>query len=199
MIIFARHGMTKLNEAAVLHSGNGSGISNKGTYQARALAEWARGHNISRLYTSELKRAIETAEIVAAKLNVEFEVHELLRERDYGPFENLRRPDLLASREERGLSNIDPTQDWYGVREVESDELVFGRVRGFFDETGALRSSGAVLIVTHAGVIKSFLHTVYRIPPGCYRCFKITNGSALRFRLVSDFFEMLEFWPNPIG
>lgn len=152
---------------------------------------------MSRIFSSSSARAIETAKIVEAFLGISYEVVSTLRERDYGPFDGLPREELLTLRQSLGFSNIDPTQDWTDVEGVESDECVWKRVKPLFEELIASQSADTALFVTHAGVIKAVLHSIFAIPPERKLCFKIPNCSFVVLRSVQNYLEMTELCPNP--
>lgn len=63
-----------------------------GLEQARKLGEYLKAHNLipERVYTSEMKRAQQTAELAATEFGplTPFEVNPLFNEIDYGPDEN---------------------------------------------------------------------------------------------------------------
>ena len=86
--IFARHGESQAN---VLHEISNRGLKHpltqKGREQAYALARKLERASISRIYSSPVLRAIETAVLVANHLRVEYEVTEALREYDLGALE----------------------------------------------------------------------------------------------------------------
>jgi len=50
--------------------GEGGGLSKKGQEQSLALAQWLKGKSIRALYSSDRKRARETAEIVSPNLKL---------------------------------------------------------------------------------------------------------------------------------
>jgi probable phosphoglycerate mutase len=84
-IYFARHGESQAN---VLHEianrGLRHGLTRAGRAQAEALAETLKGESITRIYTSPVLRAIETAVIVANRLDLDYEINDALREFDCG-------------------------------------------------------------------------------------------------------------------
>src|SRR5919106_2250933 len=159
VLILARHGATAENDAGTLLGRQPAGLSERGVVEARALADWLRTrYRVSTIHSSDLPRAVQTADVVASALGIdEPREHPLLRERELGPFEGLGREELLAERRRRGLPTSSPTQDWHGVEEVESDSAVWARFERFASDCGlfARAEEADVLVVTHAGVIRS--------------------------------------------
>ena len=70
-IWLARHGETDANAEHRVQGSIDPPLNDRGREQARALAEQVRPLGIRALYTSQLQRARETAEIVAAEVGLE--------------------------------------------------------------------------------------------------------------------------------
>ncbi len=84
-IYFTRHGESQANVLRqISNRGLVHPLTPRGREQAAALAERLRGRGITRIYSSPLLRAIETAVLVADRLGVEYEVTDALREFDCG-------------------------------------------------------------------------------------------------------------------
>ena len=77
-VYVARHGEAEY-ESDLLSDAGGS-LSRLGRKQSRELGESLRGARVSRIYASSMARAVQTAEIVAAVLDVDVVVREGLRE-----------------------------------------------------------------------------------------------------------------------
>lgn len=94
MLYIVRHGQTELNNAHALQGRSDHPLNETGIRQAqeaaRQIAE--RGIRFARVYSSPLKRAIQTAQIMAP--DVPLVIDERLIEMDYGPYEgsDLRSP-----------------------------------------------------------------------------------------------------------
>lgn len=171
------------------------GLNKNGRVQATAVGEYMKRVPLDVIYTSPQKRAIETAEIISNRVNVTVEVRTELLERDYGPYDGTTREQLIALRKDRGLDTDDPTQDWHGVDEVESDRAVWNRVRSLLEVSD---SHNVVLMVTHAGVVKSVLHSIFEIPHDRHNCFKIRNGTMIILRKVEGKLELTGLIPAVI-
>ena len=94
MIYIIRHGRTALNLQNALQGRSDLPLDPEGVAQARAAAQRldALGIRFDRVYTSPLRRAIQTARLVAP--DIEPIVDPRLIEMDYGPYEgaDLRTP-----------------------------------------------------------------------------------------------------------
>ena len=84
-IYFTRHGESQANLLRTISNrALAHGLTEVGRVQAARLAEHLQDRSITRIYTSPLRRAVETASILAGRLQVEYEQVEGLREYDCG-------------------------------------------------------------------------------------------------------------------
>jgi broad specificity phosphatase PhoE len=88
-LILVRHGETDWNAAGRLQGHTDRPLNDCGRSQAEALAEKLAADQIDAVYASDLARARETADIVAARLGLRLTVHADLREKDWGNWEGL--------------------------------------------------------------------------------------------------------------
>jgi broad specificity phosphatase PhoE len=87
-IYFTRHGESEANLLRE-HSNRGfrHPLTAKGREQAAALARKLEGIYVTRLFTSPIMRAVQTAEILSGALGVPYEITDALREYDCGILE----------------------------------------------------------------------------------------------------------------
>jgi probable phosphoglycerate mutase len=87
-LYFARHGESEANLLRVFSNrGLKHGLTEEGRAQARILAQTLQPASVSGLYASPLLRAVQTAEIVAEVLGLNYEITDALREYDCGVWE----------------------------------------------------------------------------------------------------------------
>jgi len=96
-LILARHGETDWNRENRFQGHADPPLNDLGREQSAALAASLAEERIARIYTSPLRRAAETAEIVAAALGLDVEHVEGLREIDVGAWSGLTRDEIAAS------------------------------------------------------------------------------------------------------
>jgi probable phosphoglycerate mutase len=127
-----------------------------GQQQAAALAAWLGQEEIDAVYASPLKRAVETAEPLVARLGLTMVHHEGIVEWDrdheaYIPIEELKStndPAWQAMRDERwDLLGVDPT-------------VFRDRVVDAIDSMAAAHPSQRVAVVCHGGVINAYTSSV---------------------------------------
>jgi alpha-ribazole phosphatase/probable phosphoglycerate mutase len=83
-IVFETHSISKDNERGIASGWNHSRLAARGRELARALGERRRADGIAAVFTSDLKRAIETAEIAFQGTDMPILHDWRLRECDYG-------------------------------------------------------------------------------------------------------------------
>lgn len=95
-LLLVRHGETERNrEGRVLGQGNQS-LTEEGRRQAVALAQALSRESVTALYSSPLKRAVETAEIIGDKLGLPVQVVADLAEVDAGALDGLNSQEMRA-------------------------------------------------------------------------------------------------------
>ncbi|HEY3310342.1 MAG TPA: histidine phosphatase family protein [Anaerolineales bacterium] len=198
MLILVRHGETELNASKRLQGLAMVQLTLKGIRQARLIAEYLEDRNITCIYTSNLPRAIQTAEIITDVLKIDPIISPNLRERHYGIFDGIKQNELLKIRESRGLFKADPTQQWDDFPDVESDDSIWKRFLNWLVENNIddrIKVEN-IIAVTHAGVLKSVLYKMLSIPSTQPYAFRISNGSAIFLRKIEGFWSMTELWQN---
>jgi broad specificity phosphatase PhoE len=151
-LLLARHGETDWNSERRWQGHADRPLNERGREQARALASELARRRIDAVYASDLLRARETAEIVAARLGLEVRVDERLREVDVGEWSGLS----LTEAEER---YPDGFQRWqagrHGWEQGESYEQMGERVVEAALRIAARHPLETVLVVSHGGSIRA--------------------------------------------
>ena len=88
-LLLVRHGETDWNAAGRLQGQTDRPLSDFGRRQARRLADELATEDFEAVYSSDLARARETAEIVGARLRLPVTLDPDLREKDWGTWEGL--------------------------------------------------------------------------------------------------------------
>ncbi|MBL9019081.1 MAG: histidine phosphatase family protein [Myxococcales bacterium] len=156
-ILLARHGQTAWNALGKLQGHTDIALDDTGRDQARALAAAVRDSGVRTVWTSDLGRARETGEIVAALLGLAAPLVEPeLRERRFGVFEGLTRDECAARHPEAWRAWIARTTAPPGGEPRE--EAVARMARAL--ERIAAREEGPALVVSHGGLMRLWLMDV---------------------------------------
>lgn len=197
ILTFVRHGATQSTASRLLDGHSGTPLSEDGRNEIGCLAKHLEFTNPRQIFCSTALRSLQTASIISDCLKIGYRATAALNERDYGPFAGLPRLELIAKRKALSLSNVDPTNDWDGAVDVESDATIWLRVHALIDD--ARRATGHTLLVTHAGVIKAVLYRIFAIPAARRRCFYLRTGSAVTLRAIDGCLELTELWVPTIS
>jgi broad specificity phosphatase PhoE len=156
-MILLRHGQTVFNavftETRVDPGVPDPPLTDLGRDQACEAAERLRGENVRRLVASPYLRALETAEIIAAELDIPVTVEALVRERmafscDVGS------PRTALAERWPGWRFEHVDEIWWHTEE-EPVESLFDRCRAFCAEMASAPDWRDVGVVTHWGVIRA--------------------------------------------
>ena len=136
-LLLVRHGETDWNAEGRLQGHTDRSLNDYGRRQAAVLAEELAGREIAAIYASDLARARETAEIVAARLGLPVALDVDLREKDWGSWEG-----LTPSERDRVAYEGETTE---GHRE---------RMLRAVRRIGARHPGEQVVVVTHGGSLR---------------------------------------------
>ena len=187
-----RHGETEWNSLGRQQGHLDSPLTPNGVRQANLLAGGLLPKRIEILYSSDLGRALQTAEIIAKTLSLNVCTDSRLRERHLGILQGLTMQQFeeLYPAEYELFSSNDPD---YILPGGESARQCFERCVAYAEGLATENNGKNILIVGHGGVLKSFFHktigTSLRMP----RRFSLFNGSINSFR-VSNGHWMLDTW-----
>jgi broad specificity phosphatase PhoE len=152
-IHLVRHGETDWNRELRWQGHSDPPLNERGREQARALAERLAGAGFAAVYSSDLRRAFETAEIVAARLDLPVRVEPGLREIDVGSWEGFTLAEIEA-RSPQDVARWDESGE-HGWDGGESHEEMFARVRDAVRSIAVRHDGEDVLVVSHGGPIRA--------------------------------------------
>ena len=140
-LVYETHSMTTDNEAGIATGWNEGRLSEAGRGFAKALGERRRNDGIAAVFTSDFRRAVETAEIAFAGSDIPVHQDRRLRECNYGALNG--RP--VAEIDAEKLRRID--EPFPGG---ESYRDVVERVRSFLDDLLLGFDGTRILLISHA-------------------------------------------------
>ncbi|APT92084.1 histidine phosphatase [Corynebacterium phocae] len=155
-LFLIRHGQTTYNVTGRMQGHLDTELSPLGYEQARVAASLLADKGITRIISSDLVRAHETARVISEQLHVPFTADARLRETHLGQWQGRTSAEVDAeSPSVRAIWRHDPTWPPPGG---ESRVDVARRARPVIDElmrTYPEWDNGAVLVVAHGGTITS--------------------------------------------
>jgi phosphoserine phosphatase len=138
---------------------SGTPLTDKGQNQAQQLAKQLQHVQFDKVFSSDLLRAKQTAEIIAEEKKLEISVTKAIRERDNGSFgENITKK---AKQDMENLIHALETEqekmNFRMVPDMESMEEAAKRLITFLREAGVVYAGENLLIVCHGGLMRYFL------------------------------------------
>lgn len=167
--ILVRHGETLLNRE-FRYIGTGDYLlSEHGRLQAEQLAEALSGLPIAAVYSSPLQRAYCTAGLIATKHALEAKVLTSLVEGSFGSWEGMSRAEVLARSPQDEQQLLAWEQDpKLAPPGGESITMIYERVLATIEQLAQTHTEQAIVLVSHAGVIKALLCAALAAPLTCF-------------------------------
>lgn len=151
-VLLIRHGQSEGNAARRFGGHTATPLSPRGRKQATATAVALKNDSISAIYSSDLARALETAQPLATLTGLPVNATEAFRERSVGVMEGLtfedaaqKHPDEYAALLRRDFDRV--------LTGGESYRQLLDRARNKLDEVIAKHRGGRIALFSHTGTI----------------------------------------------
>lgn len=175
VIYIVRHGQTDANVQDIVAGHFDSFLTEEGRKQAEEAADLFKDINFDAVFSSDLVRAKNTAEIIKLNRNLAVNTTKLLRERFFGKYEGLPGEKMMRENKQtfEKLATLSEKEKLnfrlYDSYETEAE--IAGRMFRFLREIGATFLGKTVLVVSHGAIMRSLLmHLGFarfdEIPPG---------------------------------
>ena len=159
--ILLRHGESESNVLKIKAGGsNKYGLTEKGIKQCKAVAKDLKNQEIDFIVTSPIKRTKQTTEIINKELSLEVIEDELVKEYDFGKWNECSHQDLIGKNDLYDkYRKLDYGKERYNFAfggDGESRQDIENRVRKFIDEYAQKYSGKNILVVAHGGINAMF-------------------------------------------
>jgi len=148
-MLVARHGDAGYAEGGVLSDDDGA-LTDKGRDQVRHLVEQVRSRRVAAVYSSQMGRAVESAELAAAQLGLRSLVVDGLQEFSVGDLAGVSFHDERAQQVFDAWLHGDLAAACPGA---EDGHAVIKRFKGALDEIADRHRGETVLVFTHGGAM----------------------------------------------
>ncbi len=188
-VIVVRHGETKWNTERRFQGHLDSPLTQKGLSQAQALTRRLTNQRFSALYSSDLGRAYQTAQIISAATGRGVVSDAKLRERNLGIFQGLRSEEIKTAYPE----------EYEIYRSRDPDHVIPGgeslrhqveRNIGCFEELARKHVGESIVVVTHGGVLSGLFRHTLSIPLQAPRRFEFMNSSLNVFAYGEGYWSL---------
>jgi 2,3-bisphosphoglycerate-dependent phosphoglycerate mutase len=179
-VIVVRHGQTEWNLKGVRQGHLDSPLTDRGVAQAKAVGERLAREKFTALYSSDLGRAVQTAQMIASVTGHVIITDERLRERHLGIFQGLSGDEIRERfpEEHRLHRTVGPS---YVIPGGESVQQHVARNVGYFNEIAEKHLGETIVVVTHGGVLSGIFRYTLSIPFEAPRRFEFTNAGLSVF------------------
>ncbi|ONK74212.1 uncharacterized protein A4U43_C03F3950 [Asparagus officinalis] len=193
-IVVVRHGETSWNASKIIQGHMDSELNENGRKQASAVAvRLSNEPTFAAIYSSDLKRASETAQIIATTCNLsEVITDTALRERNIGDIQGLTLRDAAKLKPVAYKIFMSHDRDKEIPGGGESHNQLYERCTSALERIARKHIGERVIVVTHGGVTRELYR---RARPNCSPHGRIQN-TAMSIFLVSENGEnwMLKVW-----
>jgi probable phosphoglycerate mutase len=190
-IIAVRHGETAWNVDSRIQGQRDVGLNDTGRWQARRVGEALAAEEITAVYSSDLGRAHQTAQSIAAVTGVPVVADEGLRERSFGIFEGKTFDEIHETWPDHAHNWRKRIPEWQPPEGGESLIELRARVTRTLTELAARHPGQQIVVVAHGGV----LDALYRVATGqevnSPRTWELPNGAINRLLWTPEGFTLV--------
>lgn len=192
-LIVVRHGETDWNRERRMQGHRDIGLNATGVEQAKQVAAALAGEAIDAIVSSDLQRALVTAQTIAAAHRLPVATDSRLRERSFGRLEGLTLADAAAQYPDdaRAWSARDPDFAPVGGESLAQQQArVLAAVAEIADA-----GHRCALIVAHGGVLDCLYRAANGLPLSAPRDYPMRNATINRLRWQHGQLQM-EVWDD---
>jgi len=183
-LILIRHPETDWNKQKRYMGRADIPLNSRGRKQARIISNYLKKEKVSVVYSSGLKRALETAELIAKTHNLKVKEDERLNETDFGQWEGMtfkqiqkRYPGLAK----KFLSNLLKLKIPGGESFSEFKNRISASLKEILAE-----EQGNVVIIAHGGVNRVIICELLKIPFSHLWQIKQDGGAINKIEIYED-------------
>jgi|TARA_B110000503_G_C7120460_1_gene402259 probable phosphoglycerate mutase len=197
-VIIIRHGETQWNTEHRLQGWRDTDLNEVGLEQAHALAKRiAHEHHhdnrpIDQVYSSDLKRAYQTAQTVATAVGLEVLVEPGIRERNFGVLEGVKFSEMFEEQPEAAAiwQRRQPDED---LPLGESLQTLHDRAIQTVNDIARRHPEGRIVLVTHGGTMDVLWRHATQSPLETPRVAKLANASINRIYVGETTWQLIEW------
>ncbi len=158
-LYITRHGETMWNLEKRFQGWGNSELTERGRKMAKDLSKVLDENNIDMVFTSPLKRAMETTKIAVGSRNIPVVVLEDLKEMNLGEWEGISLDELKRDEPER-VYRYWNEPDLYISEKGESFNEFIKRIRRAYEAIINTKGFEKALVVTHGMTVKALMHVI---------------------------------------
>ena len=186
-LFLIRHGQTEGNAQGKYQGSMDTDLTPTGIWQAQQAKKYFSNLSFSNIYSSPLKRAVHTAEIISEGSGLKIKIRNNLRELNFGKWEGLKFEEINTMYRTDYQKWLD---DPYKNPPTEGESFGNLIIRASDEIQNILSENddgSNVAIVTHGGLILALIVNWLKIPPQCWRSLIQRQGAINIVVIDKDF------------
>jgi len=189
-VLAIRHGETAWNVDGRIQGQLDVPLNEMGRWQVHRLALAVADEDIAAVYSSDLRRALETAQAVARGSGDPVVTDTGLRERGFGTFEGLSYAEINERWPEMGerWRRRDPT---FGAPGGETLNEFYARSIAAASRLAALHPGQTIALVSHGGVMDCLYRAATRVALDAPRSWQLGNAAINRLLYTPQGFTLV--------
>ena len=178
-ILAIRHGETAWNKDTRIQGHLDIALNDTGLWQAQCAADALRDETIAAVYASDLTRARQTAEAIAAVQSQAVVTHPGLRERSFGEFEGKTWAELEAGWPDAALAWRKRVPE-FAPAGGENLLQLYERVVGTLSLLAERHIGEQIVVVAHGGVMDVLYRAATKVDLQAPRTWQLSNAAINR-------------------
>ena len=152
VLYIVRHGQTEENNHRILQGHMPGTLTEEGKEQIRRSAELLaeKGIKFKCIVSSDLKRALDSAQIMAKRLHLPVIPMKILRERDWGEYTGMSQKEAANKYKINGKWN-------FPGESVETEEMIYCRAQQALMELYGIYEKDTIILVTHGQFARNLI------------------------------------------
>lgn len=185
-LFLVRHGETDWNLQMRFQGQTDVELNARGVEQAEAIASRLREEPLRAVYSSDLRRAMQTAQSIARYHGLYPVADADLRELSYGVWEGMSREEILASEWAELFEKYRRDSLRYRPPGAEYPEQILERSRRVLQRIRHEHHEGTVCIVGHGGSLRALICVALSAPLETFRHIRLDNASLSAIECRDD-------------
>lgn len=173
-IFLVRHGESELNSKGIIAGQLDPPLTDEGRRQAEETRLQLKTVKFDAVFSSDLKRAVETGEIISGESIPKAHQLKSLRERTFGSLEGMSEEMQTPGTEYKSAVPHENAWHYKNVPDMESDHELSERFMNGLREIAETNEGKVVLVAAHGGPIRTVLMELKKLtnknlPAGSFR------------------------------
>lgn len=168
-------------------------LSEKGIKKAEEIGIFLKDKNISKIYTSNLKRCEKSAKIISSIIDTPYYIQEQLREINMGVWEN-KSFDYIKEKYPDEYKNRGKNISGFKIKNGETFQECYERSKDIFTKLVEENYNDNIVIISHSGVIKSIISYIENKTLNEILSIKLTYGQIITINYNENKYKII--WKN---